>query len=128
MKTKSKKNKTKQIKNKTTKAKKPTQSKAKTTLVKFGENTVLKHNSDIFYRETGDNEISILNANLYDTYYKLDNWAAQLWKLFDGKTSLIKHVQTIAKKSGMTQAEVMTEAKKIISSLLSEKLLIVFKK
>lgn len=86
-------------------------------------NDVYQHAKDIFYRETSENELSILNANIYDCYYKLDHWAAECWKMLDGKKNLDSIIRSLATKSGMKISEVTEEVESLIQNLVNEKLI-----
>jgi len=111
-----KKKKAKRIQKKKTQPKAP--QKKSTKGAALADTAVLKYEDDIFFRDTADDEISILNANVYDSYYKLNAWAARLWKLLDGKKKLNQIVLQIVKESALEKDYTMEEAKKVAGSLI----------
>ena len=75
---------------------------------------VYEKSPGVLSRPSTDDKISIVSVNNLKTFFKVDAWAAEVWKLIDGKADLDKIIKKVQSNSNYELAYVQKETCKII--------------
>jgi hypothetical protein len=105
----------KQIK-KTTK---PKTSKSKT----WDQELVYSKASDIVFRPTVEGALGILKLDQTSSYYTVNAWAAEIFRLIDGKKNIKKILATIEARSKLDAKIVQKQAKSVFNLLKKNSLI-----
>jgi|SRR6185312_5544529 len=106
---------------KTTKS--PKKKSVKKAAASFDSSALYRHHEDVLYRAPSPEEITVIRTDDMDYFYKIDSWAARLWLLLDGKTTLRQACEIIQKASGLEADFVEQNIATVIKELVAENLI-----
>lgn len=89
---------------------------------KLDSSAVLSRAEDVIFRDTGDGGVGVIKLNDVNSYYKIDHWAAEIWRQIDGKRSVDKILDIVQSKSALSSREVSKKGQKVLADLIKLKL------
>jgi hypothetical protein len=96
--------------------------KSNKQIVRSADSMVYQCSENIICREE-NKEISLINVNNGQFFYKIDGQAVKVWKLIDGKRTLQSILNIATQRIPGKKGVVETETRKFIRDLLRENII-----
>jgi hypothetical protein len=94
----------------------------KTPTRSYSTKQIFEKFDDVIFRETHDGSVGVLRLSEADAYFKIENCAAQIWLLIDGKRTVSEIYDKVCAQSKRDLKEIESKGKKVFLDLAKMKL------
>lgn len=87
------------------------------------DRSVLRHSENVLAKSSADGSVAVLRLDEDRYYLALDGYAAELWRMMDGKKTLGQIQEQLIKKHKLPKERFSRDVRKLVEQLRKERLI-----